>query len=65
MGLEKIRKKRHAEPMIDLLGLTNKLGLALALDKCTAPTQSITCFGFCIAVSSMMVTLPNEKVMEV
>ena len=47
------------------LNLTSTLGLVLALDKCSPPTQSLTWLGFVIDAPAMTVTLPADKIAEV
>ena len=45
--------------------ITSCLGLAFAIEKCTPPTLSLEWLGFSVDVPSMMVTLLQEKVVEV
>lgn len=45
--------------------LLQDLGLQLALDKCQAPTQRITWLGYLVDTTSMIISVPPQKVEEI
>ena len=55
-------KKKKAEQAYQVFQqITMELGLALAKEKCVAPSQELVWLGFQIDSARMIVTLPQEK----
>ena len=64
VGIE-LSKEKATQAYKKLLSLTDMLGLALAIDKCTLPCQSLVWLSFNINTINMTVTLPEEKIEEI
>ena len=64
IGIEKTEEQAY-KAYNKFMALAKDLGLDLAIEKCSPPTQKLTWLGFCIDAMAMTVTLPHEKIQEV
>ena len=58
--------KEEAQAAYDyMLELTDRLGLALAPNKCTPPTKKLEWLSFLVSINDMTISIPNDKMTDV
>lgn len=62
-GIEETQEKA-ARAYEYFIHLTSDLGLALALDKCAPPSQTMQWLGYNVDSVNMTVSIPREKMLQ-